>query len=249
MKTKPTEEQVAQMRAEWAKNYPEEAARRARQRKVNQPAFERDDEENIEDVFPVETMSEQEIAEVKKDMLDLWRYMYNRRHDYLQHRNLARAALSNLYKQRFRTFILRFEGVPGFSFETEQLLIEGLKYPEADHDLANFCFKYLNEKYEKGAQPSSSLWIHLWSREFVPLDAVRLMMTYENESGTYHRKKIFEEIFPLLVDKIREHADKEQQRLNETVLMHDGSASGRRARRHFFFTVLLTIYGGIKPIM
>ena len=249
MKTKPTEEQVAQMRAQWAKDYPEEAARRAMKRKANQPAFERDNEENIEDVTPVEDLTDQEIAEVKQEMLDLWRYLYDRRHAYLQHRNLASAGLSKKDKEKFKTFILHFEGVPGFSLETEQLLIEGLKYPEENHDLANFCFKYLDDKYQKGIAPSPSLWVQLWSRDFVPLDAVRLMMKHDNESGTYHRQKGFEEIFPLLVDKIQEHADKEQERLYEATRMNDGKSSGRRARRHFFFTVLLNTYGGSKPIM
>lgn len=248
MKTKPTEEQIAQRRAQWAEANPEEAARRAMKRKANQPAFDRENEENIKDVFLVDDLSDQEIADVKREMLDLWRYIYDRRHAYLRHRNLAAAGLSKAEKEKFKTFILHFEGVPGFSFETEQLLIEGLKYPEEDHDLANFCFKYLNDKYQKGAKPSPSLWLQLWSREFVPLDAVRLMMKHDNESGTYLRQPGFEEIFPMLVEKIRKHADREHERFLEATAADDSSASGRRARRHFFFTVLLSIYGGLKPI-
>lgn len=248
MKTKPTEEQIAQWRAQWAKSNPEEAARRAMKRKANQPPFDREKEENIEDVFLVDGLSEQEIAEVKREMLDLWRYLYDRRHAYLQHRNLAAAGLSKEEKEKFKTFILHFEGVPGFSFETEQLLIEGLKYPEENHELAKFSFKYLNDKYEKGVKPSPTLWMQLWSREFVPMDALRLMMKHDNERGTYLRQHGFEELFPMLVDKIRQHADREYERFLEATAANDGPASGRRARRHFFFTVLLAIYGGLKPI-
>ena len=248
-KFKPTEDEIDYLRTQWRENYPEEAARRANKRKAGQPDFERDGEENTADA-PVITMTEQESAEIKKEMLAFWHYIYNRRHEFLVHRNLEQAALTDEQKQQFKEYILRYEGIPGFSMETENLLIDGLKYPEKDNDLANFCYKYLADKYaKKGAEPSMALWIQLWNRDFVPLDAVRLMLRHDRESGTYSKRDNFVAVFPMLVNKIKKHRDKEELRLRmaqeeeAASASHSGVATGRRARRLFFFNILLRVYG------
>lgn len=247
-KFKPTEDQIDYLRTVWREKNPEEAARRARKRKSGQPDYERDEDENTTDA-PVITMTEQESAEVRKEMLAFWHYLYDRRHEYLVHRNLEQAALTDEEKQQFKEYILRYEGISGFTMETENLLIDGLKYPEKDNDLANFCFKYLADKYAKGAEPSMAMWIQLWNRDFVPLDAVRLMLRHDIESGTYSKNNKFETVFPMLVNKIKKHRDKEELRLaaaREAEREHPGSggiATGRRARRLFFFNILLRVYG------
>lgn len=247
-KFKPTEEQVNYLRMLWRERHPEEAARRANKRKANQPDFARDRDENTADA-PVVAMSEQESAEIRKEMLAFWHYLYDRRHEYLVHRNLEQAALTDEEKQRFKEYILRYEGISGFTMETENLLIDGLKYPEKDNGLANFCFKYLSDKYAKGAEPSMAMWIQLWNRDFVPLDAVRLMIRHDVESGTYSKNGIFSDVFPMLINKIKKHRDKEELRLaaaqqaEKDSPAYNGAIVGRRARRLFFFDTLLHVYG------
>ena len=246
---KPTEEEIAYLRTQWREQNPGEAARRANKRKSGQPDFSRDADENTTD-SPVVTLTEQESAKIKKEMLEFWHYLYNRRHEYLVHRNLEDAALSDEQKKKFKEYILLYEGIPGFSMETECLLIDGLKYPEKDNDLANFSYEYLAAKYAKGAEPSKSMWIQLWNRDFVPLDAVRLMICHDRESGTYSKNDHFVAIFPMLVDKIKKHRNKEELRLKaaqQAEASHRSLSSmaitGRRARRLYFIETLLRVYG------
>lgn len=231
------QKEIDARRAEWVKKNPEEAARREAKKhpKSDSPSFERDAMENALDA----PLSDQEVQKLKHEMMLLWQSMYNRRHEYLKHRDLSKAVIPEPTRELFKSYIRNYEGKPGFSMECDNLLIEGLKYPEADADLANFCFNYLDNKYSHGVKPSPGLWLQLWSRDFVPLDAVRLMMKHDRESGTYRRVQAFVELFPMLVDKIKAHCEKERQRLNEA----DDSNSGRRGRRLFFFTVLLHLYG------
>jgi hypothetical protein len=242
MKRKPSLLEIDAMRTEWRKQHPEEAARREFKRKlrgdVGYHELEREPDENIIDLPPVESLSESELNEVKKEMTDLWRAMYDRRQEYLKSRDLLKAALTEDEKRRFKEYILRFEGDPGFSMETENLLIEGLRYPEAPHDIAEFCFKYLDTKYDRGEKPSSTLWLGIWSRSFVPLDAVRLMIRHDNERGTYHKRECFEKLWPLLEEHAIKHCDQAQKLVNEANDKQD-DAAGRRACRMFFFQVLI----------
>lgn len=248
-KFKPTEDEIDYLRTLWREWHPEEAARRASKRKSGQPDFGRDADETTADA-PIVTLTEQESVEIKKEMLEFWHYLYNRRHEYLVHRNLEAAALSDEQKKKFKEYILRYEGISGFSMETENLLIDGLKYPEKDNDLAKFSYEYLAAKYAKGAEPSMSMWIQLWNRDFVPLDAVRLMIRHDRESGTYSKNDSFVAVFPMLVNKIKKHRDMEELRLKAARQAEavPGSSSGaeitgRRARRLFFFNALLHVYG------
>lgn len=248
MKRKLTPLEVDVLRSEWRKQHPEEAERRALKRKahgdVGYHEFDRLPDENITDAVPLEELSDVELAKVKKEMTELWRTMYDRRQEYLEHRDLAKAALTEEEKRRFKEYILRFEGVSGCSMETENLLIEGLKYPENDHDLADFCFKYLDTRYDHGEKPSVTLWLGIWSRSFVPLDAVRLMIRHDNETGTYHKRECFVEIWPLLVEKVIMHRSQEQERLTAANTISNLSCTaGRRACRLFFFDILLYVFG------
>ena len=242
---RPTAEQIEELRNQWRTRHPEEYARREAKR--NPVSLEREEGENIDDVIPV-VLTDSEKDAMKKEMMALWNYMFNRRHEYLVHRNLEQAALTEDEKARFKEYILRYEGVPGFSLETENLLIDGLKYPEKDHDLANFCFKYLEKKYDEGAEPSISMWIQMWNRDFVPLDAIRLMIKHDGDSGRHVAVEAFREMMPLLVNKIRKHLKREEERLAlarelEIKSPERTSQSGRRARRLFYFQTLLYAFG------
>lgn len=245
-KFRPSGDQIDYLRTVWREKNPEEAARRIQKRKLSQPDFERDADENTSDA-PVVTLSDQDAARLKKEMMDLWHFIYNRRHEYLEHRNLEAAALSAEQKKQFKDYILHYEGIPGFTLETENLLIDGLKYPEKDNELANFCYNYLVKKYAKGCKPSETLWIQLWNRDFVPLDAVRLMIRHDNEAGTYSKNDIFTAMFPLLASKVKKHRDKEAVRLaaaqQEEKTSNVSGLAGRRARRLFFLNLLLQLFG------
>ena len=228
------------MRTRWQADNPEEAARRRKNKNAAVlPSFERDVKENALDAIHPQSLSEQETVKIKKEMMSLWQLMYNRRHEYLEHRSLKLAAIDEEDKARFKSYILRYGGMHGFSMECNNLLIDGLKYPETDACLANLCFKYLDDKYSHGVKPSAGFWLQLWSREFVPLDAVRLMMKHDAETGTYRRVQGFVELFPMLVDKIKQHCERERHLLS----IAEDSQAGRCARRLFFFTVLINLYG------
>jgi hypothetical protein len=245
MKTKKfTPLEIDALRTKWRKEHPEEAERRAIKRKargdVGYHEFDRLPGENIDDAASIEELSDADLVKVKREMTELCRAMHDRRHDYLEHCDLTKAALSDEERRRFKEFILRYEGLMNCTLETENLLIEGLKYPEQDHDLAEFCFKYLDAKYNRGEKPSVTLWLGIWSRNFVPLDAVRLMIRHENETGSYHKRKCFDEIWPLLVEKVSRHRDQEKERLEATGKGGKFSyATGRHACRLFFFDMLL----------
>ncbi len=244
-KFKPTAEQIEELRNQWKARHPKEFARREAKR--NPVSLDREEGENIEDVIPF-FLTDSDKDAVKKEMMDLWNYIYNRRHEYLIHRNLEQAALSEEEIEKFKEFILRYEGIPGFSLETENLLIDGLKYPEKDHNLAKFCFEYLEKRYEAGAEPSVSMWIQLWNRDFVPLDAIRLMIKHEGDTGRHAPVEAFREMMPLLVNKIRKHLKKEEERLAlaRKLEMQDPertSQAGRRARRLYYFQTLLYTFG------
>ena len=240
--------EIDALRTEWRKQHPKEAARRDLKRHAKgdhgYPEFDRLPDENIIDTVPIEEMTEVDLAKVKKEMTELWRTIYDRRQEYLQHRDLAKAALTEEEKRRFKEYILRYEGIPGCSMETENLLIEGLKYPEDDHAIAEFCFRYLDAKYDHGAKPSDTLWLGIWSRSFVPLDAVRLMIRHDNEKGTYHKRECFVELWPVLVEKVIKHRAQEQERLDATKQGGKlADVAGRRACRLFFFDMLLYTFG------
>ena len=220
-----TAAQIACRRALWAQQNPEEALRRLRKRMALTAEWENVDDDPRHLRYTGD--------KPKENMLCLWCALRERRHKYLQDNDLANAALSDEEKQDFRFFILYYGENPDFVFETEQLLIEGLKYPEADHWLAKFCSKYLRKKYSRGAAPSITLWTQLWSRSFVPLDAVRIMMTC-NDGIFKKTSKNFDDIFLLVKNDIIRHLQNEYS-MNEN--------KNKKSERIFYFTALFGLYG------
>lgn len=216
MAKKFTPPEVEALRQEWRRKNPREAEKRYL--KKNPPAKERLPDENIIDAVPISELSDTELSKVKKEMTDLWRTMYDRRHDWLQHHDLDEVAMSDSEKEQFREYILRYEGLEECSTETENLLIEGLKYPEKKADISAFCFKYLDAKYDT-EKPSSTLWLGIWSRNFVPLDAVRLMIRHDNNSGKYSCRECFKDVWPLIENKVLNHLERERQLKNSRAVV------------------------------
>ena len=242
MKTKKTEEEIAALRAEWRKQHPEEAARRALKKKVKNDVGYYEFDQLLINIGPsVESMSEEDLAESKKEMATLWCAMYQRCQNYLKSGDLKEAELTQDEKRKFKEFILRFEGAEGFVTEVENLLIEGLKYPEEDHEVATFCFNYLDAKYRSGKEPSLTLWLGIWNRSYVPLDVVRLMMRNNPEKGTYNKRECFAGIWPLLREKVLQHRTQEE-RLFAEANRTDVKNAGQFARRYAFLDILYYVF-------
>ena len=214
-KPKWTPEKVNEARTQWREQHPEAAAERDQKRQAT--SFEKKpDDENASDPFIVESLSDEQQELAKKKMILLCRKMHDRRHRYLQDRDLNKALLSKQEKEHFREYILHFDGVSGFSEETENLLIEGLKYPDTDKgNIPNFCFQYLDDRYAEGVKPSLMFWMNLWRKSFVPMDAVRLMVSHDPETGTYHPRECFRELWPTIKDNVVKHRDKERKLFNK----------------------------------
>ena len=238
-----TPDQVNAARAAWREQHPEDAEKRAQKRKQRKepiyPELYREDMAESEDVAPKQ-MSPAEVVKVKKEMTALYRQMYDKRQCYLDDGDLTKAELSKRQKAQFKEFILHFEGLREFSRETYSLLTEGLKYPEANKELAEFCFEYLDSEYKKGKAPSLTLWLQIWNRNFVPMKAVYLMLSWDRDRGTGYKRDCFVPLWPCLRQHVINARDGEQQQLD--TYREKNQIDGNTARRLIYFQLLIERY-------
>lgn len=95
---------------------------------------------------------------------------------YLTDRKKEEVKLSAEELTKFATYI---DNYPWLSSKINQLLIVGLRYP--DTELNKIAEDYIGKR-RMGQNTDSVFWLTLWSdNDFVPLNAVRLMITEKDE--------------------------------------------------------------------
>ena len=234
------------LRAEWRRNNPEEAARRdAKKTAAEQKELEEAEKEQEEENLLLTALPKGEVAveAYRKKIKAVLDHITQKREEYVEFRDLAASKLSDDVKAAYVTFVSRnYNGsnqvIAGV---VNALVIEGLRYP--DKELNNFTFNFLKEREVE--KPNWALWIPLWGTEFVPLDAVRLMLKIED--GGFRAIDAFKELVRIISSKILWHLDQEYKRLEWARKLPDSSIRsrevGRKAKRIFYFQTLLGAYG------
>lgn len=107
--------------------------------------------------------------------------------------------LSEEQKRDFRYFVTNNYDIENqvLAAVTGALLVEGLRYP--DKELNDFSFNFLREKESAADSISWSFWICVWDQEFVPLDAVRLMLDIND--GSFRALDRFRDLVKVISSK------------------------------------------------
>ncbi len=237
------------LRAEWRKKHPQEAARRDAKRKLAesekislQQEKEDFEEENL--IFSEYSKEEISIEEYRKKIHNLWEYIHNKREQYVKDRVLENTLLSEEQKRDFRYFVIKNYDVDNQTLAavTAALLVEGLRYP--DKELNAFSFNFLRERESATDSISWSFWICVWDQDFVPLDAVRLML--EVDDGRFYPLARFRDFVNVIAAKMVRHLEQEYRRLEWSYSIQDPAVrsreTGRKSRRIFYFQALLGAY-------
>lgn len=238
------------LRAEWRKQHPEEAARRDAKRKLaeEEKAKLRQEKEDFEQenlALSEPPKEEVSIEEYRKKIKELWDFISGKREQYVKDRDLEASALSDEVKEKFRYFVTRNYDSSNqvLAAVTGALLVEGLRYP--DKELNNFSYNFLREKESADNDISWSFWISVWDQEFVPLDAVRLMLDINN--GSFRALDRFRDLVKIISGKIVRHLEQEYRRLKWSRSLEDpdirSRECGRKSKRIFYFQALLGAYG------
>ncbi len=248
-----SEEELAFLRAEWRKRNPEEAARRDAKRQIapqEQEKLAAEQAELEEETIHFELpKTEAALEEYRKKIKSLWKSINTRREQYVIERDLEKAALSDEEKQQFIHFVSINYDSPNQSISAviNLLLIEGLRYP--DKELNKFTYNFLREREGVNNKISWALWVNLWDTEFVPLDAVRLMLDVRD--GRFFPLARFQEVVKIIAPKILRHLEQEERRMEWARGIEDSTVRsrecGRKARRIFYFQALLCAYGIPTP--
>jgi len=246
-------EEVEDARRKWQQKHPELAVKR----KSNKLAPDEkqaeespvDVQEHIAENFPLfPQFSQQDVAmaNFRKEVEDFAMYLHQKCETFVQTRNLENAALTMEEQMFFHKVVLFWYRPPiidsyAISAVAKSLLVDGLRYP--DKKLNDFCVNFL-ERVEREHGISWTLWMNLWSRPFVPADAIRLMMFQED--GEYSRKESFKEIVPMLKNKIFRHLEAEHKRLETAKEIADPLVREReverKQRRIRLFEQLVDVY-------
>ena len=242
-----TEEEKKILRAEWRRRNPELAARRDAKRKAAEAAAKAEEEQEFaeENLFLSELpKDEAELEAYRKKIKALWESVIARREQYVIERDIEKTKLSDEEKADFVRYVrCNYNSAnQAVAAIINLLLIEGLRYP--DKELNNFCYNFLREKESHG-EVSWSLWVNLWDTEFVPLDAVRLMLDIRD--GRFYPLDRFKELIKIVSPKIQRHLEQEYRRLEWARGLEESPLRsrecGRKARRIFYFEALLGAYG------
>lgn len=119
-----------------------------------------------------------------------------------------------------------------------QMVALGLRYP--DKNLNELCSRWIKENRMDPNFPSFDFWSLLWEDgDLVPMDAVRLMVTKQEES--YHIDENFnKELMRYLIPLIEIQKNKEAQRLKWAEALSESEADiARKTRRLNAFDILL----------
>ncbi len=255
VKRKLSEKEKDFLRAQWRKNNPEKAAERDQKRakalEVNGVAEEKEqiEEENL--LFSEQPRAEVAVEEYRKKIKALRDEINAKRRQYVCDRDLEASRLDDESKQSFKYFVTRGYDSPNQTIAAVvgALLIEGLRYP--DRQLNDFSYKFLREKETASQNISWSFWVNLWDRDFVPLDAVRLML--EMEDGHFKPLDRFKELVHVISAKMVRHLEQEYRRLEWAQALEDEVVRrkevARKSRRIFYFQALLGAYGIEYPAL
>ncbi len=238
------------LRAEWRRMHPEEAARRDAKRNLAKEEKaklqqEKEDFEQENLVLSEPPKEELSVEEYRKRIHALWEDVRQKREQYVKERVLADTVLTEEQKRDFRYFVTNNYDIENqvLAAVTSALLVEGLRYP--DKELNDFSFNFLREKESAENDISWSFWIQVWDQEFVPLDAVRLMLDIDD--GKFRALDRFRGLVDIISSKILRHLDQEYHRLEWSRSLEDPNIRtrevGRKCRRIFYFQVLLGAYG------
>ena len=238
------------LRAEWRKQHPEEAARRDAKRKLAKEEKakllrEKEDFEQENLVLSETPKEELSVEEYRKKIHSLWEEVRRKRERYVKERVLEDTVLSEEQKRDFRYFVTNNYDIEnqGLAAVTGALLVEGLRYP--DKELNDFSFNFLREKESAADSISWSFWICVWDQEFVPLDAVRLMLDIND--GSFRALDRFRDLVKVISSKMVRHLEQEYRRLEWSRSLEDPEIRsrevGRKCRRIFYFQALLGAYG------
>lgn len=238
------------LRAEWRRMHPEEASSRDAKRKL--AAEEKARLEQEKEDFEQENLAlsdppkaEVSVEEYRKKIKELWEFIGEKREQYVKDRNLEASKLSDEVKENFKYFVIKNYDSSNQTIAsvTSALLIEGLRYP--DKELNDFSYNFLREKENAENDICWSFWINLWDQEFVPLDAVRLMLDIND--GRITALSRFRSLVDIISSKILRHLDLEYRRLEWSRSLEDPNIRtrevGRKSRRIFYFQALLGAYG------
>ena len=255
VKRKLSQEEKDLLRAQWRKNNPEKAAERDRKRAqalaANSAVEEKEqlEEENL--LFSEQPRAEAVVEEYRKKIKALWEMINSKREQYVHDRDLEASRLDDESKQSFKHFVIRGYDSPNqtISAVVGALLIEGLRYP--DRQLNDFSYNFFREKETASQNISWSFWVNLWDRDFVPLDAVRLML--EIEDGHFKPLNRFKEMVHVISAKMVRHLEQEYRRLEWAQALEDEVVRrkevARKSRRIFYFQALLGAYGIEYPAL
>lgn len=146
---------------------------------------------------------------------------------YISERNVPGCKLSDEEMAEFQKFVrnyFRYCRLP-----INQLLILGLRYP--DKELNSFCAKFIQEHKKNALIVDYYFWGSLWEdTDFVPLDAVRLMVVKIN--GNYEIDKCFDAGFiKSILPLIEAQRDKEALRLTQAQMLEGKEREQQVARK------------------
>ncbi len=123
---------------------------------------------------------------------------------YVTYRNIEASKLEPETIKRFCSLVEN--NCYAYPKTVNNLLILGLRYPDSSKELNHFCTKWIAEH----KMHSYEFWYQLWQDpDFVPLDAVRLMLDGNHQLKLKFSALLIKNLIPL----IENQRDKEQKRL------------------------------------
>ncbi len=245
MARKFTQEEKEILRMEWRRRNPEEAARREAKKNAAEQERLRKENEEIEQenyCFSALPRDEKAVEAYRKKISGLLEHITLKREQYVQDRNLEASRLSNDVRKDFIAYVSRnYDGHnQAIAGVICALLVEGLRYP--DKELNSFSFNFLKDREIEN--PNWILWISIWSMEFVPLDAVRLMLKMEN--GSFQAIDTFRDLMRIVAPKVLWHLEQEYKRLEWSKKIDDPVIRereiARKTKRISYFKALIKAY-------
>lgn len=162
------------------------------------------------------------------------RELRDKRKAYLEERDINKAYLSESEIQYFINVLKLYSE---FEFQVQKILIEMLKYPIPE--LSITAEKFINENMANTSLSSLSLWINMFTRQFLPNNALRLLIK--------HYKVLRENGGKLIFPKpLNEHLENEKKRMVQAKRIEDevlkNKQISRVQERIDLFNKLLELY-------
>ncbi len=163
---------------------------------------------------------------------------------YIANRSSSAVALTESEYAEFESYVTKYFSM--YPAKIGRLLTIGLKYPDSSKRINNFCVDWIQNSFRRVGKDYYSdphFWGLLWEDgNFVPLDAIRLMLA-KDEKGVYQIDKRFDERnIKILLPYIEAQRDKEIERLKWAQTRDDSHESNqvpRKIRRLEAFNTLI----------